>query len=127
MKLAYDKKRYEEHYEKLGQPVGPLFMQWDEVAKLHGFEVPLEPYTIAQEEHVKFIRAKHEEGLTDDEIARSLGWAHDTGWVETAWNPVAAMKAKKAMQARMDAAEAADPGGVDRLLEKADKALERAS
>ena len=110
MKLEYDKKRYEEHYEKLGQPVGPLFMQWDEVAKLHGFEVPLEPYTIAQEEHVNFIRSKHEEGLTDEEIAMSLGWAgaaHSAKWVEAVWNPVAAMEMKKAIQARIDALDSA--------------------
>ena len=38
--------------EKRGEPVGPLFMQWDEIAKLHGFESPLEPYSaIATDEH----------------------------------------------------------------------------
>ena len=97
------KKRLEEHYEKIGKPLGPLFTQWNEVAKLHGFKTPLEPYTFTQDEHEKFIRSKHEEGLTDDEIARLLGWDHDTGWVEAVWNPVAKMKAKKAVQARFKA------------------------
>ena len=87
MKLDYDKKHYEEHYEKLGQPVGPLFMQWDEVAKLHGFESPLEPLTLATDEHVKFIRSKHEEGFTGEEIAMALGWPgneHCAKWVQAA-------------------------------------------
>ena len=66
---------------------GPLLGQWNEVAKLHGFKVPLEPYTIAQEEHVTFIRAKQEEGFTGEEIARSLGWpgtAQNAKWFERA-------------------------------------------
>ena len=68
-----EQKRINELAERYG-PVGPLFMQWDEVAKLHGFDSPLEPYVIATDEHLQFIRSKQEEGLTGEEIALSLGW-----------------------------------------------------